>query len=105
MDNFKDLIMQGLSARLDTYENAEEKNMIINLKPRNYLRKKEKNINSKNDFEYNITNDNEIQSINRQKSRRDQENEKLDNINKFNDRRNFAYSQQVKNNNYNQNFF
>ena len=105
MDNFKDLIMQGLSARLDTYENAEEKNMIINLKPRNYLRKKEKNINNKNDFEYNIINDNEIQNINRQKSRRDQENEKLDNINKFNDRRNFAYSQQVKNNNYNQNFF
>jgi len=105
LDNFKDLIMQGLSARLDTYENAEEKNMIINLKPRNYLRKKEKNMNNKNDFEYNITNDNEIQNINRQKSRRDQENEKLDNINKFNDRRNFAYSQQVKNNNYNQNFF
>ena len=25
MNNFKDLIMQGLSARLDTYENAEEK--------------------------------------------------------------------------------
>ena len=32
MDNFKDLIMQGLSARLDTYENAEEKNMLIIIK-------------------------------------------------------------------------
>ena len=59
MNNFKDLIMQGLSARLDTYENEEEKNMIINLKPRNYLTKKENinnnNINNnKNEFENNI---------------------------------------------------
>ena len=106
MDNFKDLIMQGLSARLDTYENAEEKNMIINLKPRNYLRKKE-NIdnnyinNNKNEFENNINNNNE--NINQKKIIRE-ENENIEKINKFNDPRNFAYSQQNKINNYNQNF-
>ena len=107
MDNFKDLIMQGLSARLDTYENAEEKNMIINLKPRNYLTKKENinnnNINNnKNEFENNINDNNE--NINQKKIIRE-ENENIEKINKFNDPRNFAYSQQNKINNYNQNFF
>ena len=106
MNNFKDLIMQGLSARLDTYENEEEKNMIINLKPRNYLTKKENinnnNINNnKNEFENNINDNNE--NINQKKITRE-ENENIEKINKFNDQRNFAYSQQNKNNNYNQNF-
>ncbi len=38
MENYKDLILQGLSARLNTYENTEEKKIIINLTPRHYLR-------------------------------------------------------------------
>ena len=100
MDNFKDLIMQGLSARLDTYENANEKNLIINLKPRNYLRKKQEiknnDININNNINYNFENLN----INKQRIN-NEESGKKDNYNKFNDPRNFAYSQQAQNNNFN----
>ena len=103
MNNFKDLIMQGLSARLDTYENAEEKNIIINLKPRNYLRKKEekipKDINNNNI----IDNDkNKNKNIIRKKNRIEEQDGKINKINKFNDPRNFAYNH-IKNNNSNQN--
>ena len=38
MKDYKDLILQGLSARLNTYENTNEQNVIINLTPRHYLR-------------------------------------------------------------------
>ena len=39
-ENYKDLILQGLSARLDSYENTKDKKTIINLAPRHYLRAK-----------------------------------------------------------------
>ena len=111
MDNFKDLIMQGLSARLDTYENANDKNIIINLKPRKYLRKKPeiKNkdiINNQNDINnnvnYNIINndDNNNNNINMRRIKIEEEPGKINQINKFNDPRNFAYSQQNKKNNF-----
>ena len=112
MDNFKDLIMQGLSARLDTYENANDKNIIINLKPRKYLRKKPeiKNkdiINNQNDINnnvnYNIINNddkNNNNNINMRKIKIEEEPGKINQINKFNDPRNFAYSQQNKKNNF-----
>ena len=111
MDNFKDLIMQGLSARLDTYENAEEKNIEINLKPRKYLGKnkviknKDRN-NNENDLNNNdIINNDENRNRNIQKLRLEEQKKDLDNqfnqYNKFNDPRNFAYSQPIKKNNFN----
>ena len=38
MKDYKDLLLQGLSARLNTYENTDEQKPLINLTPRNYLR-------------------------------------------------------------------
>ncbi len=104
MDNFKDLIMQGLSARLDTYENAKEKNIIINLKPRKYLKKKQE-VNNPN-INYNNTNTNNTnidnKYFNTQKKEIEEENINLNNqFNKFNDPRNFAYSQQINTNKFN----
>ena len=104
MDNFKDLIMQGLSARLDTYENAKEKNIIINLKPRKYLKKKQEvnnpNINNNNTNKNNTNIDNKY--FNTQKKEIEEENMNLNNqFNKFNDPRNFAYSQQINTNKFN----
>ena len=104
MHNFKDLIMQGLSARLDTYENAKEKNIIINLKPRKYLKKKQEvnnpNINNNNTNTNNTNIDNKYFNI--QKKEIEEENMNLNNqFNKFNDPRNFAYSQQINTNKFN----
>ena len=101
MDNFKDLIMQGLSARLDTYENAKEKNIIINLKPRKYLKKKQE-VNNPN-INYNNTNTNiDNKYFNTQKKEIEEENMNLNNqFNKFNDPRNYAYSQQINTNKFN----
>ena len=104
MDNFKDLIMQGLSARLDTYENANEKNIIINLKPRKYLKKKQE-VNNPN-INYNNTNTNNTnidnKYFNTQKKEIEEENMNLNNqFNKFNDPRNYAYSQQINTNKFN----
>ena len=104
MHNFKDLIMQGLSARLDTYENAKEKNIIINLKPRKYLKKKQE-VNNPN-INYNNTNTNNTnidnKYFNTQKKEIKEENMNLNNqFNKFNDPRNFAYSQQINTNKFN----
>ena len=104
MDNFKDLIMQGLSARLDTYENAKEKNIIINLKPRKYLKKKQEvnnpNINNNNTNTNNTNIDNKY--FNTQKKEIEEENMNLNNqFNKFNDPRNYAYSQQINTNKFN----
>jgi len=101
MDNFKDLIMQGLSARLDTYENADEKNVVINLKPRNYLRQKKEIKNEiNNEINYNM---NMINNNNNEQIKIEEKERKMNdyNINKFNDPRNFAYSQQIKKNNFN----
>ena len=38
MKDYKDLLLQGLSARLNTYENTNEPKPLINLSPRHYLR-------------------------------------------------------------------
>ena len=38
MNDYKDLVLQGLSARLNTYENTDEQKPLINLTPRHYLR-------------------------------------------------------------------
>ena len=47
MKDYKDLILQGLSARLNSYENTSDTKSLINLNPRKYLRKSKKsNMNS-----------------------------------------------------------
>ena len=100
MDNFKDLIMQGLSARLDTYENANEKNIIINLKPRKYLRQKKESIHP----EINNDNNNLISNEENKNTKRNRPRiEEPGKINKFNDPRNFAFNQNLKNKNFEQN--
>ena len=38
MGDYKDLLLQGLSARLNSYENTDEQKPLINLTPRHYLR-------------------------------------------------------------------
>ena len=110
MQNFKDLILQGLSARLDTYENTSEKKTIINLKPRHYLRGQQA---SNNYINKNIIKNNNFNEINNENnSANNMENIKSDiglgkskQINKFNDQRNFSRSQPIiqKNNNFNEN--
>ena len=56
MEKYKDLILQGLSARLDTYENTNDKKTIINLTPRHYLRGQQVSINRKMINNNNINN-------------------------------------------------
>ena len=100
MDNFKDLIMQGLSARLDTYENANEKNIIINLKPRKYLRQKKESIQvGINNENNNLISNEENNNTKRNRPRIEEPGK----INKFNDPRNFAFNQNLKNKNFEQN--
>ena len=52
MKDYKDLIMQGLSARLNSYENTSDSKSLINLTPRKYLRAqqsiKNQNVNNNN---------------------------------------------------------
>ena len=74
MENYKDLILQGLSARLDTYENTNEKNIIINLTPRHYLREyikknksKKNNDNKINEEDISINNFNKQSELNLKK--------------------------------------
>ena len=101
MENYKDLILQGLSARLNTYENTEEKKIIINLTPRHYLRGQNisRNYINKNQFKnknYNEINNEDNNIINPNiKSELDFQNRI--HFNKFNDQRNFARSQPINN--------
>ena len=117
MENFKDLILQGLSARLDTYENTNEKKTIINLEPRHYLRGQQvsnNNINNINNANQNILNKNNNNNneennddiINNQNYKSVRNLGNSNQYNKFNDPRNFAHSQpliQKNNNNFNDN--
>ena len=112
MENFKDLILQGLSARLDTYENTNEKQTIINLAPRHYLRGQQfsNNINNINNANPNILNKNNYNNyeenndeiINNQNFKSVRNLGGSNQYNKFNDPRNFAHSQplmpKIKNN-------
>ena len=108
MENFKDLILQGISARLDTYEITNEKKTIINLNPRHYLRGQPvsiNNIKNKNVKKNNIEDENYINEniFDNNKNLRSVKNMgKPSQLNKFNDERNFANSQSInfKNNNF-----
>ena len=101
MENYKDLILQGLSARLNTYENTEEKKIIINLTPRHYLRGQNisRNYINKNKFKnknYNEIN-NEDNNINNPNIKSELDFQNRIQFNKFNDQRNFARSQPINN--------
>ena len=110
MENFKDLILQGISARLDTYEITNEKKTIINLKPRHYLRGQQtlnNNIKNKNIKNNNIEDENNLNEniFDNNKNLKSAKNiGKPSQLNKFNDQRNFASSQPIihKSNNFNE---
>ena len=55
LGEYKDLILQGLSIRLKTYENTSENLCLINIQPRKYLKEKSE-INNNNQFEKNYQN-------------------------------------------------
>ena len=49
MQDYKDLVLQGLRARLNKYENTDDQKHLINLTPRHYLRGQQvSNINNQN---------------------------------------------------------
>ena len=61
MKDYKDLLLQGLSARLNTYENTDDQKNLINLTPRNYLRGQQAtnikpNLSNNNNIYNNINN-------------------------------------------------
>ena len=61
MKDYKDLLLQGLSARLNTYENTDDQKNLINLTPRNYLRGQQAtnikpNLSNNNNMYNNINN-------------------------------------------------
>ena len=102
MKDYKDLILQGLSARLNTYENTSDPNPLINLTPRRYLRGQQSS--NKNKINYN----NEYGDIN-QNYKKNQMLRSVGNLGdqnqfmkRYNDPRNFAKSQNI--NNFNNNF-
>ena len=64
MEKYQDLILQGISARLDTYENSKDKKTIINLAPRHYLRGQQGS-NIKNRINYNDDNNEQNNNDNR----------------------------------------
>ena len=110
MENYKDLILQGLSARLNNYENTREKKALINLEPRHYLRARNNINNDVNQDMNNYNNNNENNqnindNFNNNKIKSVENLEKLYQFNKFNDPRNFANSQPIlpRNNNFNEN--
>ena len=102
MKDYKDLILQGLSARLNTYENTSDPNPLINLTPRHYLRGQQ----SSNQNKANLNN--EYGNIN-QNYKKNQMLRSVGNLGdqnqfmrRYNDPRNFAKSQNI--NNFNNNF-
>ena len=101
MENYKDLILQGLSARLNTYENTEEKKIIINLTPRHYLRGQNISRNYINENKFKNKNYNEINNednnINNPNIKSELDFQNRIQFNKFNDQRNFARSQPINN--------
>ena len=108
MEKYKDMILQGLSRRLDNYENTDDKKTIINLTPRHYLRGQKTSYN-KNTIKNNNYNDENIEQKNILiNDNNDNENQmpimtknisqnSIDNLHKFNDRRNFANENIINN--------
>ena len=60
MKDYKDLLLQGLSARLNTYENTDEQKPLINLTPRHYLRGQQASNIKQNISNNNIYNNRDI---------------------------------------------
>ena len=81
---YKELILQGLSIRLNTYESTPENNLLICIKPRKYLNEKINNNNNnryyqnKNNFQFN---NNEFKNNDNQPYSSYQNNNNFDNRN------------------------
>ena len=90
MKDYKDLILQGLSARLNSYENTNEPKPLINLTPRKYLRANN-NVNIPNNINNNYNGDINPNFYKTQmlKSRGNQY------MRSYNDPQNFAQSQPI----------
>ena len=93
MKDYKDLIMQGLSVRLNTYENTNEPRPLINLTPRKYLRGQQASNNqnisyNNNDMNPNYYRNRMIKSVNNLGDQNQY-------MRGYNDPRNFAQSQQI----------
>ena len=94
MKDYKDLIMQGLSARLNTYENTNEPKPLINLTPRRYLRGQQATNNQ--NMSYNNNNDiNQNYYKNRMLKSVGNFGEQNQYMRRINDPRNFAQSEQI----------
>ena len=85
MKNYQELILQGLSARLDPYENSKDKKTIINLAPRHYLKGQQMSYNN---------NDNQLSPM----SRYNNGQRNLSSLYQFNDQRNIVASYDDENN-------
>ena len=108
MKDYRDLLLQGLSARLNSYENTNEPRALINSTPRKYLREQQaskinqnnsNNSNRNNDINQNYYKSQMLKSVGNF-------GEPNQFIRRNNDLRNFAQSQRIisqKNNNYNMN--
>ena len=108
MKDYKDLIMQGLSARLNTYENTNEPKPLINLAPRRYLRGPQvSNINQNvsNNFNNNYNNGEMNPNYNKNRMLRSVQNlgDKNQYMRRYNEPRNFAQSQPIMSPNQNMN--
>ena len=109
MKDYKDLLLQGLSARLNSYENTNEPRSLINATPRKYLR--EQQASNKNQNYSNHSNINNDINQNYFKSQKLRSVGNFGDPNQFikrsnNNFKNFAQSQRIipkRNNNYNMN--
>ena len=109
MKDYKDLLLQGLSARLNSYENTNEPRSLINATPRKYLR--EQQASNKNQNYSNNSNINNDINQNYFKSQKLRSVGNFGDPNQFikrsnNNFKNFAQSQRIipqRNNNYNMN--
>jgi hypothetical protein len=104
MKDYKDLILQGLSARLNTYENTSEPRHLINLKPRTYLRGQQaSNQNNTNNLPRMDNSGDMNPNYNKNQMLRSVGNlgDQNQYMRRYNDPRNFAQSQNINmNNNY-----
>ena len=104
MKDYKDLILQGLSARLNTYENTSESRNLINLKPRTYLRGQQasnQNGNNQNNLPRRDNNGDMNPNYNKNQMLRSVGNfgDQNQYMQRYNDPRNFAQSQNINMNN------
>ena len=84
MKDYKDLLLQGLSARLNTYENTSEPKPLINLNPRHYLRGQQASNINQNMSKNNINNNGDNMNPNMNNQNYDQ-NQMMKSVGNFGD--------------------